>query len=164
VEGQTERRETGNMGDYRNLSLASRVGNFRQKNYSAEDGTNGTDGTIGFFRQNSVCSAAQKTLGILFQTVLQRKKMLGILYHGTKIEANSRNSILKHSAEENNSEFHSVEHKSKQTLGILFQTIPQKRKQLGVPFCGTKIEVNSRNSFPKLSWTKTLCLLEEDFL
>ncbi len=35
-----------------------RVGNFRQKNNSAEDGI---DGTTGYFRRNSGCSAEQKT-------------------------------------------------------------------------------------------------------
>jgi hypothetical protein len=35
----------------------TRVGNFRQKNNSAEDGM---DGTNGYFRRNSVCSAEQK--------------------------------------------------------------------------------------------------------
>jgi hypothetical protein len=75
-----------------------RVGNFRQKNYSAEDGI---DGTIGLFRRNSGCSAEQKTLGIPFRTVPQRRRRLGILCHGTKIEANSRNSVLNHSAEQN---------------------------------------------------------------
>jgi hypothetical protein len=55
--------------------------------------------------------------------------MLGILYHGTKLEANARNSVLNHSAEEKTtSEFHSVEQKYKQTLGILFRTIPRKRQ------------------------------------
>jgi hypothetical protein len=34
-----------------------RVGNFRQKNYSAEDGI---DGTNGYFRRNSGCSAEQE--------------------------------------------------------------------------------------------------------
>ncbi len=34
-----------------------RVGNFRQKNNSAEDGI---DGTNGYFRRNSGCSAEQK--------------------------------------------------------------------------------------------------------
>ena len=43
------------------------------------------------FRRNS---------GIPFRTVPQRRKMLGILYHGTKIEANSRNFVRNHSAEE----------------------------------------------------------------
>ncbi len=33
-------------------------------------------------------------------SIPQRKKMLGILYRGTKIEANSRNSVLNHSVEE----------------------------------------------------------------
>ncbi len=74
-----------------------RVGNFRQKNYSAEDGIYGT---IGLFRRNSDCSAEQKILGIPFRTIPQRRKMLGILYHGTKLEANPRNSVLNHSAEE----------------------------------------------------------------
>ncbi len=65
-----------------------RVGNFRQKNYSAEDGI---DGSIGLFRRHSGCSAEQKTLGIPFRNVPQLRKMLGILYYGTKIVANSRN-------------------------------------------------------------------------
>jgi hypothetical protein len=48
--------------------------------------------------------------------------MLEILFCGTKIEANSRNSVLNY---------------------------PRKRKQLEIPFRGTKIEANSRNSVPK---------------
>ncbi len=49
---------------------------------------------------------------------------------------------------ENNSEFRSVEQKQKHTLGIRFRTLPRKRKQLGIPFRGTKIETNCRNSVP----------------
>jgi hypothetical protein len=60
----------------------TRVGNFRQKNYSAEDGI---DGTIGLFRRNSGCSAEQETLGIMFRTIPHRRKVLRILYRGTKI-------------------------------------------------------------------------------
>jgi hypothetical protein len=60
----------------------------------------GKDGTIGLFRRNSGCSAEQKILGIPFRTVPQRRKMLGIRYHGTKLEANARNSVMNHSAEE----------------------------------------------------------------
>jgi hypothetical protein len=60
--------------------------------------------------------------------------MIGILCHGTKIEANSRNSVLNHSAEQ-------------KTLGIPFRTVPQKRKMLGIPFCGkknkSKLELNN---------------------
>ncbi len=52
-------------------SVRSRVGNFRQKNYSAEDGI---DGTIGLFRRNSGCSAEQKTLGIPLRIIPQRRK------------------------------------------------------------------------------------------
>jgi hypothetical protein len=71
------------------------------KNYSAQDGIGGT---IGFFRRNSGCSAELKILGIPFRTIPKKRKMLGIPYRGTKIEAKG---------------------------GIPFQTIPQKRKQLG---------------------------------
>jgi hypothetical protein len=39
------------------LPILLRVGNFRQKNYSAEDGI---DGTNGYFRRNSGCSAEQQ--------------------------------------------------------------------------------------------------------
>jgi hypothetical protein len=46
--------------------------------------------------------------------------MLGILYHGTNIKANSRNSVLNHSAKQ-------------KTLGIPFLTVPQRRKMLGIP-------------------------------
>jgi hypothetical protein len=52
------------------------------------------------FRRNSGCSAELKTLGIPFRTVSLKRKMLGILYSGTKIEANSWNSIPNHSVEE----------------------------------------------------------------
>ncbi len=38
------------------MSQYDRVGNFRQKNNSAEDGI---DGTNGYFRRNSDCSAEQ---------------------------------------------------------------------------------------------------------
>ncbi len=76
--------------------VENRVGNFRRKNYSAEDRI---DGTIGLFRWNSGCSPEQKILGIPVRTVTQRRKMLGILYHGTKLEANARNYVLNHSAE-----------------------------------------------------------------
>ncbi len=89
------------------------------------------------------------------------------LFRGTE---NSRNSTLNRSAEEenarnsvpwdkirskhsefrsepyrereNNSEFRSVEQKYKQTLRILFQTIPRKRQQCGIPL-GGKHAVNS---------------------
>ncbi len=83
---------------YRVDSGRTRAGNFQQNNYSAEDGI---DEIIGLFRRNSGCSAEQKTLGIPFRTVPQRRKMLQILYHGTKIEANSRNSVPKHVSDKN---------------------------------------------------------------
>jgi hypothetical protein len=74
-----------------------RIGNFRQKNYSAEDGI---DGTTGLSRRNSGCSAEEETLGIPFRTTPQRRKMFGILYRETKIEASPWNSVPNHSAEE----------------------------------------------------------------
>ncbi len=57
---------------------------------------------------------------------------------------------------ENNSEFRSVEQKYKQTPGILFRTIPQKRQQIGIPF-------------QSMSRRKTCCqfsilFAEQDFL
>jgi hypothetical protein len=61
--------------------------------------------------------------------------MLGILYHETKIEANSRNSALNHSAEQ-------------KTLGIPFRNVPQRKNaRNSVPW--KKIEANVRNSVPK---------------
>ncbi len=107
-----------------------RVGNFRQKNNSAEDGI---DGTNGYFRRNSGYSAEQKTSEFRsepfhgrennseFRSVAQKQKQtLGFpsepFSSGTKIEANSRNP-----------------------LGIPFRTLLRKGKQLGIPFRGRKI-------------------------
>jgi hypothetical protein len=42
-----------------------------------------------------------------------------------------------------------MEQEKKQTLGILFLTIPRKRNKLGTQFRGTKKEANSRNPVPK---------------
>jgi hypothetical protein len=88
---------------------------LKKKNYSSVDRI---DGTNGYFRWNSGCSAEQKTLGIPFRT-LPRRKQLEIPFCGTKIEANSRN---------------------------LFRTILRKRKKLGIPFHATKVEANSWNA------------------
>jgi hypothetical protein len=97
---------------------ACRDGKFRQKNYSAEDGI---DGTISLFRRNSGCSAEQKILGIPFRTVPQRRHMLEILYHGKKLEANARKSVLNHSAEEKTTRTSVQEHVSEENmLSILF--------------------------------------------
>jgi hypothetical protein len=89
--------------------VSTRVGNFRQKNYSAEVGIGGT---IGLFRRNSGCSAECKILGIPFRTIPKKRKMLGIPYRGTKIEA----KLLEFRSEpfrkkENSLEFPSVEQK-----------------------------------------------------
>jgi hypothetical protein len=63
-----------------------RIGNFRQKIYSSEDGI---DETISLFRWNSGCLIEQKTLVISFPTILQGRKLLKILsmeqkYHSVK--------------------------------------------------------------------------------
>jgi hypothetical protein len=84
-----------------------RVGNFRQKNNSAEDGI---DGTNGYFRRNSGCSAEQKLTEFPFRTLPRNRKQLGIPFRGTKIEA----ILAEFRSEpflgrENNSEFRSVE-------------------------------------------------------
>jgi hypothetical protein len=52
-----------------------------KKNYSMEDGINRTSG---LFPRNSGCSPKQKILGIPFQTIPQRRKMLRILCCETK--------------------------------------------------------------------------------
>ena len=70
--------------------IVYRVGNFRQKNNSAEDGI---DGTKGYFRRNFGCSAEQKVSE--FRTLPRERKQLGIPFRGTKIEAYSRNSLPK---------------------------------------------------------------------
>jgi hypothetical protein len=77
--------------------IAIRVESFRQKNNSAEDGM---DGTNGFFQQNSGFSVEQKALGIPFRTLPRKRKQLGIPFCGTKKEANARNAFLNHSTEE----------------------------------------------------------------
>jgi hypothetical protein len=95
-----------------------RVRDFRQKTYSAEDGI---DGTNSLFRQNSSCSAEQKTLGIPFlETIPRKRKMLGIPYHGTKIEAHSRNFVLWNKSKSKLLEFYSETFCGKNTLSILF--------------------------------------------
>jgi hypothetical protein len=53
------------------------------------------------------------------------------VFRGTE---NSGNSVLAFHRREKCSEFRTMEQKYKQTLGISFQTIPWKRKQLGIPF------------------------------
>jgi hypothetical protein len=106
----------------RGFTLAGRrVGNFRQKNNSTEDGI---DGTNGYFRRNSGCSAEQKLSELRSEPFRGR---------------------------ENSSEFRSVEQKYKQTLRISFRTLQRKRKQLRIPFRGTKLEASSRNFLPNFS-------------
>ncbi len=90
----------GTHGEYQYLELGLAISG--KKNYSAEGRIYGS---IDLFRRNSGCSAEQKTLGISFRTVPQRRKMLGIPFRGTKIEANSRDSVPKHVSAKNMSLF-----------------------------------------------------------
>ncbi len=110
--------------------FASRVGNFRKKNNSAEDGNRRKNG---YLRRNSGCSAEQKALRIPFRTLPRKGKQLGIPFRWTKKESNSRNSFLNPSAEETatRNSFPQNQNISK-TLGIPFQTLQRKRKQLRV--------------------------------
>ncbi len=136
--------------------ILCRVGSFWQKNYSSEDRK---DGTIDLFQWNSSCSAEQKTLGIPFRTVPQRRKMLRILYQGTKVEENSQNFVLNHSAEQ-------------KILGILFRTVPKRRKTLRIPFRGKKMGGKNRSKLSEFRSKACLgkktcclfCLLEQDIL
>ncbi len=74
-----------------------RVGNFRQKNNSAEDGI---DGTNGYFRRNSGCSAAQKTSEFRAEPFRRWENNSEFRSVETKIEAYSHNSLPNPSAEE----------------------------------------------------------------
>jgi hypothetical protein len=99
---------------------------FPSKNNSAEDGI---DETNGLFRRNFGCSAVQKTPGIPFRTIPRKRKVLGIPYRRTKIEAISRNSIPNHYTEEKTTLNSDPWNKKKQPFEILFRAISRKRKQ-----------------------------------
>jgi hypothetical protein len=71
-------------------SVADRVGNFREKNNSAEDGI---DGTNGYFRRNSGCSAEQKISEFRSEPFRGREKNSEFRSVEQKIEAISRNSL-----------------------------------------------------------------------
>jgi hypothetical protein len=126
--------------------VKTRVGNFRQKNYSAEDGI---DGITGLFRRNSGYSAEQETLGIPFRTTPQRRKMFESLYRETKIEANTWNSVPNHSTErETNSEFRSVEQNSSNLRLLLIANLSEFRFE---ECLGRKHAVNT------VSWSRIFC-------
>ena len=85
--------------------MQTRVGNFRQKNYSAEDGIGGK---IGLFQRNSDCSA---DLGIPFRTHSAEEKNARNSLSWNKIEAKlSEYRSEPFRGRENNWEFRSVEH------------------------------------------------------
>ncbi len=103
------------------FTSAPRVGNFRQKNNSAEDGI---DGTNGYFRRNSGCSAEQKTSEFSSEHFSGRENNSEFLPVETKIEEYSQNSLPNPSAEE---------------------------KTTRIPFRGKNIKANCRNSVPNHS-------------
>ncbi len=74
-----------------------RVGNFRQKNNSAEDGI---DGTKGYFRRNSGCSAEQKNSEFRSEPFRGRENNTKFCSVETNLEAYSQNSLPNPSAEE----------------------------------------------------------------
>jgi hypothetical protein len=83
------------------------VGNFQQKNNSAEDGI---DGTKGYFRRNSDCCAEQKILEIPFRTLPRKRKQLGIPFRGAKKKQTLGISFrTPFKVRENSSKFRSVE-------------------------------------------------------
>jgi hypothetical protein len=68
---------------FANIRKKTRVSNFRQINYSAEDGI---DETNDLFRRNSGCSAEQITLGIPFRThsVEEKNALNSVLWNKTR--------------------------------------------------------------------------------
>ncbi len=101
----------------------------------------------GLFWRNSGCSAEQKILGISLRTVLQRRKMLGILYHRTKLEANAHNSVLNHFAEEKTTR-NSVPWNKTISKHLEFRSEPFRGRDNNSEFCskaclGWKHAVNS---------------------
>jgi hypothetical protein len=80
------------------------------------------------FRRDSGCSAEQKTIGIPFRTIPWERKMLGILYSGSKVEANSRNSRPNHSAEEKNAQNSVPSHSSEECSE--FRSVEQNRSKI----------------------------------
>jgi hypothetical protein len=110
------------------ICTVTRVGNFRQKNNSAEDGI---DGTNGYFRRNSGCSAEQKLSEFRSEPFRGREDNSEF----RSVEQNSRNSLQNASAVQKRTRNSVPWHKkNKNTLGIPFRTLPRKRKKLGIPF------------------------------
>ncbi len=85
----------------RRREIRNRVGNFRQKNNSAEDGIDGTiptkfrlfRGTENNLEFRSVEQKQKHTLRIPFRILQRKRKQLGIPFRGKNIEANCRNSV-----------------------------------------------------------------------
>ncbi len=92
-------------------SQLHRVGNFRQKNNSAKDGI---DGTNGYFRRNSGCSAEQKTSEFRSESFRGRENNSEFRSVEQKIVANSQNSFPNPSAE--NIIFFRMQHSSYRVL------------------------------------------------
>jgi hypothetical protein len=89
----------GNKAVVREEAYSAIGSGISDKNNSAEDVIGKTNG---LFRRHSCCSVKQKTLGLVFLSIPGKRKSLGILYHGTNIEAKSHNFVQSHSREEKN--------------------------------------------------------------
>jgi hypothetical protein len=103
------------------------------------------------FRQNSGCFTEQNTLGILFRTLPPKRKQLGIPFCGTKIEANSRNSVPNHFAEEKTTQNKMWQLKISNRYGQIIL--------LNYFGCFVK-EIFSRNSVPPCSELRNWLFLE----
>jgi hypothetical protein len=88
------------------LGTGFRVGNFREKNNSTEDGIDGINKWL--FPTEFQLFCGTENLGIPFRTLLRKRKQLGIPFRGPKIEINSHNSVPKpFCGRDHNSEFRS---------------------------------------------------------
>jgi hypothetical protein len=121
------------------------------KDYSA---ANGIDGTIGLFWRTSGCSTEQKTLRIPFRTVPQRSKMLRILYHGTKIEANSRNSVLNHSTEQKTLE---IPNRSAEEKNVQKSVLWKKSRSKISEFRFFEACLGQRHAVYSVCWSRIFC-------
>ncbi len=102
---------------------------------------------VGNFRQKIIPRKTEQT----------EQRVISVGIPAVPRNRKSRNSVPNPSAEEKRTR-NSVplNKKQKQSLEFPFRSLQRKRKQLGIPFRGTNIEANSRNSVPNHSAEKKL--------
>jgi hypothetical protein len=131
------------------MSTVPRVAIFRHKNYTAEYETTRNRRE---FRQNSVCLAEEKNLGIPFRTIFWKRKTIPFqtIFNDKTLEFLSepfqkrklRNSFPDHFQKKKNSEFHSDPFSEEKTLENPFQTIfgtENTRKTMTFVSCFVKL-------------------------